>query len=159
GLKASGDNSAKFTPYRLEPLEVLQIHVADTLPNQPIQGLYTISPEGLVTLGYSYGSVRVAGLTLDQATQAIRKHLGAILRDPQVRVQLLQFRQRWEYKTASGADLRKLGQDDMEAGLNKLGDEGWELVGITKTFYIFKRPRRMKQPAANPALPKKIDAG
>jgi hypothetical protein len=51
-------------PYRIEALEVLLVNVSDTLPNQPIQGPYTISPEGTLGLGFGYGSVRVGGLTL-----------------------------------------------------------------------------------------------
>ncbi|MCI0638628.1 MAG: polysaccharide biosynthesis/export family protein [Gemmataceae bacterium] len=79
-------------PYRIEPLEVLVINVTDTLPNQPIAGLFVVSPEGTVNLGFSYGAVRVTGLTLDQIQQSIRAHLANILRNPQVTVSLAQFR-------------------------------------------------------------------
>src|SRR5437899_1842497 len=57
-------------PYRIEALDILIIQVADTLPGQPIAGPYPVTPEGIVFLGYSYGSVRVAGLTLEQAAVA-----------------------------------------------------------------------------------------
>jgi polysaccharide export outer membrane protein len=79
-------------PYRLEPLEVLQVNVSDTLPAQPIAGSFMISPEGTVNLGFNYGSVRVGGLTLDQAEVAIRKHLGGILKGPTVNLGVVQFR-------------------------------------------------------------------
>jgi polysaccharide export outer membrane protein len=79
-------------PYRIEPLEVLLINVSDTLPNQPIMGPYTVSPEGTLSLGFGYGSVRIGGMTLDQAQEAIRRHLGNILRNPQVSIALAQFR-------------------------------------------------------------------
>jgi polysaccharide export outer membrane protein len=79
-------------PYRLEPLETLQINVSDTLPNQPIAGAFMISPEGTVNLGFNYGAVRVGGLTLDQAEVAIRKHLGGILKGPTVNLSVVQFR-------------------------------------------------------------------
>ena len=65
-------------PYRIEPLEVLVINVTETLPNQPISGQATVSPEGMVNLGFAYGSVHVAGLTLEQAQEAIRQHLSNI---------------------------------------------------------------------------------
>jgi protein involved in polysaccharide export with SLBB domain len=80
------------SPYRLEPLEVLLLSVTDTLPNAPIMGQYVISPEGMLSLGYNYGAVRVGGLTLDQAQTAIRTHLSKILRNPQVTMALAQFR-------------------------------------------------------------------
>jgi polysaccharide export outer membrane protein len=79
-------------PYRLEPLEVLLVKVTETLPEQPIEGAFTISPEGTIDLGYTYGSVNLAGLSLDQAQTAIRTHLSKLLRDPQVVVALAQFR-------------------------------------------------------------------
>jgi polysaccharide export outer membrane protein len=79
-------------PYRLEPLEVLQIAVTDTLPGQPIAGSFMISPEGTVNLGYKYGAVRVGGLTLDEAEVALRKHLGDILKSPSVSLAVVQFR-------------------------------------------------------------------
>jgi polysaccharide biosynthesis/export protein len=79
-------------PYRLEPLETLLIKVTDTLPGQPIEAPYTVSPEGTVNLGFSYGTVQVAGLSLDQAQAAIRAHLCNICRNPQVVTALAQFR-------------------------------------------------------------------
>jgi len=46
---------------------------------------------------------------------------------PQVKV-------KWEYKTLTEADIEKLApagsQDKLTDGLNKLGDQGWELVTI-----------------------------
>lgn len=79
-------------PYRIEPLEVLNIVVSDTIPNQPIQGQYTVAPEGTVNLGFGYGAVRVGGMTLDDAQNAIRRHLSQALKNPQVNVALAQFR-------------------------------------------------------------------
>jgi polysaccharide export outer membrane protein len=79
-------------PYRIEPLEILMITVSDTLPNQPITGPFVVSPEGTINLGYGYGTVYVAGMTIDQIQNAIRTHLGRTLRSPQVTVALAQFR-------------------------------------------------------------------
>jgi polysaccharide export outer membrane protein len=79
-------------PYRLEPLEVLTINVSDTLKGEPITGQFMISPEGSVNLGYNYGSVRVGGLSLDQAQQAIFNHLSNILKNPNVNLAVTQFR-------------------------------------------------------------------
>jgi polysaccharide export outer membrane protein len=79
-------------PYRLEPLETLLINVTDTLPNQPINGPFTISLEGTINLGYSYGSVAIGGMTPDQVQIAVRRALGNVLKNPQVNVTLPQFR-------------------------------------------------------------------
>jgi polysaccharide export outer membrane protein len=79
-------------PYRIEPLDQLLIQVTETFPNQPIAGLYTATPDGFINLGFNYGTVRVVGLTLEQAEAAIRAQLGRILRSPGVSVALAQFR-------------------------------------------------------------------
>jgi polysaccharide biosynthesis/export protein len=79
-------------PYRIEPLEVLGVQVTNTLPNQPIAGRFLVTPDGAVNLGFSYGSVRVSGMTLQEAEAAMRGFLGRILRDPQVSVTLEFFR-------------------------------------------------------------------
>jgi polysaccharide export outer membrane protein len=79
-------------PYQVEPLEILLIQVTETLPQQPINGPFVVTPEGNISLGYGYGSVRVQGLTIDQIQAAIRSHLSNILRNPQVSVSLAQFR-------------------------------------------------------------------
>ncbi len=48
--------------------------VTKQLPVQDISGQFLVNPEGAVRLG-SWGSVVVAGLTLDQAVESIRQHL------------------------------------------------------------------------------------
>jgi polysaccharide export outer membrane protein len=47
-------------PYRVEPLDVIIVQVTEALPNQPIGGVYSVSPDGTINLGYVYGSVRIA---------------------------------------------------------------------------------------------------
>jgi polysaccharide biosynthesis/export protein len=80
-------------PYRLEPMEVLQIEALDVLPKQEIKGVYMISPEGKVNLGFTYGSVMVGGLSIEQAQAAIRSHLAPITKGaPTVNVGLVQMR-------------------------------------------------------------------
>jgi polysaccharide export outer membrane protein len=79
-------------PYRIEPLDALQIQVADALPNEPIAGIYVVEPEGTVNLGLSYGSVPVAGLSLEQARASITTQLRRVLTGPKVVVALAQTR-------------------------------------------------------------------
>jgi protein involved in polysaccharide export with SLBB domain len=62
-------------PYRIEPLDSLFISALETFPDEPVNGVYTVDPDGTVKLGFNYGSVRVAGLTLDEAKVAIEKQL------------------------------------------------------------------------------------
>ena len=79
-------------PYRIEALDVLIIQVAETLPNQPIAAAFSVTPDGFVNLGYSYGMVRVAGLTLEQGVTAVKTQLKTRLADPQVAVALAVMR-------------------------------------------------------------------
>ncbi len=62
-------------PYRIEPLDTLGIRVTETLPDQPIQGVYQVEADGRVNLGFNYGAAFVQGMTIEQATAAINSHL------------------------------------------------------------------------------------
>jgi polysaccharide biosynthesis/export protein len=53
---------------------VLKKDVTKQLPIQDITGQFIVRPDGTVGLGF-WGSVTVAGLSLDQAADAIRQHL------------------------------------------------------------------------------------
>ena len=77
-------------PYRASTYDVLQIVVVGTLVDQPIAGPYMVEAEGSVNLGPAYGRVQVAGLSIDEATQAIGAHLANTLKYPDVSVQLFQ---------------------------------------------------------------------
>ncbi|MDO4630080.1 MAG: polysaccharide biosynthesis/export family protein [Planctomycetia bacterium] len=78
-------------PYFLQTLDVLYVRVLGTLYDQPIDNYYVISAEGTVDLGPSYGALRVEGLTVDGAREAIRNHLTQVLRAPEVAVSLAQM--------------------------------------------------------------------
>jgi polysaccharide export outer membrane protein len=63
-------------PYHIEPLDGLAIQVSGTPPGaDPIAGIYPVDPDGTVSLGVEYGTLRVQGMTLDQAREAIEKYL------------------------------------------------------------------------------------
>jgi polysaccharide export outer membrane protein len=67
-------------PYRIEPLDALGIRVVEALPDQPITGIYGVESDGTVNLGFSYGSVYVRGMTIEQAKAAIERHLRSSLK-------------------------------------------------------------------------------
>ena len=77
-------------PYRVEIYDVLQINVVGTLLDQPINGMFLVEGEGTVNLGPAYGSVRIVGMTIPEATRTIDVHLRQILKEPEVAVQLAQ---------------------------------------------------------------------
>ncbi len=75
-------------PYRAEIFDVLQIR-ANTPPDQPLDNLYfMVEAEGTINLGPAYGTVRVAGMTLEEIRTTLNKWLSPLLREPAVTVQL-----------------------------------------------------------------------
>lgn len=110
-------------PYEIEPLDLLTILVEGTPPESPIQGEFRVDASGNVILGPGYGRVRVTGLTLQEAQEAIQEHLGKILASPEVAVSLAEPAAR---QAISGEHL--VGQD----GTINLGIYGTvRVVGMT----------------------------
>lgn len=80
-------------PYKIEPMDSLAIYVTDALPQQPVQGVFPVDPDGTINLGYSYGSVRVIDQTIEGAKAAIESHLKTIIKPGfQVNVTLAESR-------------------------------------------------------------------
>jgi len=77
-------------PFRIQSFDTLQVIVEGTLLEQPISGLYVVEPGGMLDLGPSYGKAMVGGLSLEEAQDAVFRHLKRILRDPQVSLTLAQ---------------------------------------------------------------------
>jgi protein involved in polysaccharide export with SLBB domain len=79
-------------PYKIQPFDGLFVQASGTLPNEPIGGIYSVEPEGVVNLGLSYGSIYVADMSVEEAKSAVEKHLRKILKETQVTVSLAQSR-------------------------------------------------------------------
>jgi polysaccharide biosynthesis/export protein len=72
-------------PYKIAPLDALYIQVTvggakeeeknQLVPGQPISGLYRVEAEGVINLGFSYGTVPVLGLAIPDAKEAIKTFL------------------------------------------------------------------------------------
>jgi polysaccharide export outer membrane protein len=80
-------------PYRIEPLDALLIQATNLLEGlPPIGGIYGVDPEGNVNLGLSHGTVKVAGLTLEQARAVIQAQLRTRSKSAEANVALSQAR-------------------------------------------------------------------
>lgn len=77
-------------PYKTAALDVLRIQGAGLLPEEPLAGIFAIEPGGRVNLGPSYGSLDLSGLSLEEAQEAIVKHLqqNVGIRTPEISVTL-----------------------------------------------------------------------
>ncbi|MCE5302577.1 MAG: polysaccharide biosynthesis/export family protein [Planctomycetaceae bacterium] len=77
-----------YPPYRVDLYDVLQIQVLNSLPDQPINGYFLVEGEGIVSLGPPYGAVRVAGMTIAEATAEVSRKLQTVLQHPEVSIVL-----------------------------------------------------------------------
>lgn len=77
-------------PYKLEVLDFVSLQVTGTLPDQPINDVYQVQADGAIQIGGDYGSVKIMGQTLDEATETVRQHLAEILIEPGVTLRLAQ---------------------------------------------------------------------
>lgn len=81
-------------PYHVQPMDALFIKAPSTLQTKggEISGIYPIEPDGNINLGLDYGKVPVAGMTIEDAKQAVKDFLSKRLKDPTVDVSLAQSR-------------------------------------------------------------------
>src|SRR5262249_41229302 len=79
--------------------------VAVSLPNpngkQIVAGEHLVRPDGTVSLGI-YGSVDVAGMTLDEVKQAVEDHLTKYIHDPEIQVDVLAYNSKVLYVITDG---------------------------------------------------------
>ncbi len=80
------------------------VTLIDIAAKQQIAGEHLVGPDGTVTLG-SYGSVRLVGLTISQAKQAIEDYLSQFLQDPEVSVDVFAYNSNVYYVITQGAGL------------------------------------------------------
>jgi polysaccharide export outer membrane protein len=72
------------------------VELAETRGAQQIRGEHLVRPDGTVGLG-TYGSVPVAGMTLDEAKKAIEAHLGNFLVNPEISIDVLGYNSKVYY--------------------------------------------------------------
>lgn len=100
-------------PYRLQPSDVLDLEYEYTPEyNQTV----TVGPDGTVTLRL-VGTVKVGGLSLDEATSAIKAKASVPLKDPELSLTLKEFVK--PHFTIYG-EVQKPGVYDMHGGVTVL---------------------------------------
>jgi len=118
---------APRSPYRLRVFDVLLIDVIGTPHDDPITGYFAVEPGGHLQLGASYGSVRVAGLSVEETQAAITRHLdgtddnvmGGQLINPVVSVKLF-----------------RMGDMQQIAGNHTIGPDGYITLGSYGRVYV-----------------------
>lgn len=130
--------------YALQVGDIVVITVSGTFPEEPIAGEYVIEAGGLVTLGFGYGSVEIAGQTIQAARELIDQHLRELLREPQVSLTL-----------RSVAQLQQISGEHMVAadGTVALGQYGsLPVVGLTIDEARWAIAEHLSQYFANPQV-------
>jgi protein involved in polysaccharide export with SLBB domain len=77
---------------RITPPTFIRLQVTGTLTDHPIDGKFLVDPSGRIALGAPYGNLNVKGLTVEQAKDAIGKHLKRFLKEPTVTASLVSER-------------------------------------------------------------------
>jgi polysaccharide biosynthesis/export protein len=130
--------------YVLQVGDVVAISVSGAFPDEPIADEFLIEAGGLVVLGYGYGSVEIAGRTVQEATVLIEQHLRRQLREPQVSVAL-----------RSVAQLQRISGEHLVAadGTISLGQYGQlSVVGLTLDEARYAIASHLSHDFANPQV-------
>jgi polysaccharide export outer membrane protein len=88
--------------YIIEPPDILLVEAIPSLPDQPVQGEHLVRPDGTINLG-TYGSVRVAGLTLEEARKVIKERLSTYIKSVKLNVDVFAYNSKVIYIVADGA--------------------------------------------------------
>lgn len=96
---------------------IITLTLPDVSGKQVVMGEHLIRPDGTVALGI-YGSVYVAGMTLDEVKQAVETHLSGRVYDPEVTVDVLAYNSKNIYVITDGG-----GSGETVARLPFVGNE------------------------------------
>ncbi len=88
--------------YIIEPPDLLTVELFKTLPDRPLSGERLVRSDGTIDLGF-YGSVCVAGLSIDQAHDRVEQYLSATIRNPKVHLDVYAYNSKGYYVIADGA--------------------------------------------------------
>jgi beta-lactamase regulating signal transducer with metallopeptidase domain len=81
--------NAAARPYRISPDDAITVRAIGVSPDAPLDNYFVVESSGTIALGPLYGRVKVSGLTLEEAEQAIREHLLKDYESPRVQVTLM----------------------------------------------------------------------
>ena len=120
---------APKNPYKLRTFDLIFVNVIGALPDDPIDNVFAVEPGergGVVQLGSSYGAVKVEGLSIEEAQQAITRHLsesddnvGSRLINPIISVKLV-----------------RMGDMQQISGNHTIGSDGYITLGSYGRVYV-----------------------
>ena len=159
GIPREG-NKAALPPYRIEPPDILliQLYRTGTGVPQDIDGSHLVRPDGTVNLG-TYGSVRLGGLTLDEARAAVVSLLRTRITNVQLRdvnVDVIAYNSKVYYVITDGAgygqQVYRLPITGSETVLDAVGQIGG-LPPVSSQKKIWVARANLGHPHAHEILP------
>ncbi|MDR3197850.1 MAG: polysaccharide biosynthesis/export family protein [Planctomycetaceae bacterium] len=115
------------SPYMLRVFDVIALDVIGTPIDEPIMGTFSVEPGGIIQLGGAYGSVRIEGLSVQEAEQAILRHLIYTPENTQGRL---------GENTVVSAKLVRMSDVQQIAGVHLIGSDGYITLGSYGRVYI-----------------------
>ena len=114
------------SPYLLRVFDVIEVVVHGTPATDPIAGQFTIEPGGNIMLGSVYGSVRVEGLSVEEAQETIRQFLSSGNNDRSVGL----------FNPLVAVRLLRMGDMQQIAGTHVIGPDGFIVLGSYGRVYV-----------------------
>ncbi|MDR2440958.1 MAG: polysaccharide biosynthesis/export family protein [Planctomycetaceae bacterium] len=115
------------SPYMLRVFDVIALDVIGTPVEEPIIGNFSVEPGGTIQLGGAYGAVRVEGLSLAEAEQAVSRHLIWSPENTQGRL---------GSNTVVSAKLVRMSDIQQIANTHLIGPDGYITLGSYGRVYI-----------------------
>ena len=145
GVPASEAYMSSLPIYRVEPPDILRVKVFGESPQTSplISGQHLVLPDGTITLE-KYGTVAVAGRTIDEVKDAITLALSQHIRSPRVVVEVASLNSKVYYVitkgSGSGDNVFRFPITGSETALDAIAQVGG--VGADSTDVWISRPPR-----------------
>jgi protein involved in polysaccharide export with SLBB domain len=141
-------------PYVIEAPDILQISLVHSLDGDEaaIAGQHLVGPDGRINLG-RFGSMYVAGLTLDAARAAVEKQLSTLVKNPEIALDMFAYNSKTYYViTQSAAQSDSVQQFPItgnETVLDAIAHLGGTSIPASVTLFV-------SRPASGPIGREKI---
>jgi len=112
-------------PYRLRVFDIIAVVVGNAPPSDPISGPFAVEPGGAIQLGSVYGAVKVEGMSIEEAREAITQHLkGTSEASGKIEIPIVSVR------------LARMGDMQQIAGNHTIGPDGYITLGHYGRVYV-----------------------
>lgn len=128
------------SPHKLEIFDVVLIRATGNFPELPIDNTYNIDADGSVNLGPTYGRIKIAGDTVEEAEATLQDELSQILANVEISVSLV---------ASAGAQ--------QVTGQHLVGPDGRVNLGTYGSVYVAGATLEQARAAIEAQLSKQLD--